>query len=324
MKELSIKEKSKRYEEALDEAKAIHKAIRQDLKPVIEKIFPELQELDDEQMWKLIKKYAHYNISDLALEADHITREYLESWLEKQGEQKSVEDSLTLEEFENAFITKAEQYDIDLPNRSWDIYALCKELYSLKHKPKQGEKNPAEWHIEDEQNLNACLGYIPDELLRRWLKDVIHAKYDKPINKLEAKFHEGDWVVTDKGDTVQIETVNNDYYTIGNGMFFSMPYVDTCWHSWTIQDAKDGDVLVCGDNPNDHHVEVIMLFKSLRNKLSAFTHFHIFCNEFRTDNWCDCGKNAHPASKEQRSLLFQKMKVYGYEWNADKKELKKL
>lgn len=42
------------------------------------------------------------------------------------------------------------------------------------------ERKPAEWHREDEQNLNACLGYIPDEFLRRWLKDVVHAKYDKP------------------------------------------------------------------------------------------------------------------------------------------------
>lgn len=32
---------------------------------------------------------------------------------------------------------------------------------------------------EDEQNLNACLGYIPDEFLRRWLTDVIHTKDKK-------------------------------------------------------------------------------------------------------------------------------------------------
>ena len=43
---------------------------------------------------------------------------------------------------------------------------------------KQGQKS-AEWHREDEQNLNACLGYIPDEFLRRWLTDIIHIKYDK-------------------------------------------------------------------------------------------------------------------------------------------------
>jgi D-hexose-6-phosphate mutarotase len=43
---------------------------------------------------------------------------------------------------------------------------------------KQGQKS-AEWHREDEQNLNACLGYIPDEFLRRWLTDIIYAKHDK-------------------------------------------------------------------------------------------------------------------------------------------------
>ena len=43
---------------------------------------------------------------------------------------------------------------------------------------KQGQKS-VEWHREDEQNLNACLGYIPDEFLRRWLTDIIHIKYDK-------------------------------------------------------------------------------------------------------------------------------------------------
>ena len=44
---------------------------------------------------------------------------------------------------------------------------------------KQGEQKPIEWHREDEQNLNACLGYIPDEFLRRWLTDIIHIKYDR-------------------------------------------------------------------------------------------------------------------------------------------------
>ena len=43
----------------------------------------------------------------------------------------------------------------------------------------QSEQKSVEWHREDEQNLNACLGYIPDEFLRRWLTDVIHIKYDK-------------------------------------------------------------------------------------------------------------------------------------------------
>jgi len=48
-----------------------------------------------------------------------------------------------------------------------------------KKELKKIEQKPAEWHREDEQNLNACLGYIQDEFLRRWLTDIIHVKYDK-------------------------------------------------------------------------------------------------------------------------------------------------
>jgi hypothetical protein len=40
------------------------------------------------------------------------------------------------------------------------------------------QQKPTEWHREDEQNLNACLGYIPDEFLRKWLTDIIHIKYE--------------------------------------------------------------------------------------------------------------------------------------------------
>ena len=50
-----------------------------------------------------------------------------------------------------------------------------------KKELKKIEQKPAEWHREDEQNLNACLGYIPDEFLRRWLTDIIHVKYDKSV-----------------------------------------------------------------------------------------------------------------------------------------------
>ena len=39
---------------------------------------------------------------------------------------------------------------------------------------------PAEWHPEDEQNLNICLSYIKDESLRSWLIDAIHVRYDMP------------------------------------------------------------------------------------------------------------------------------------------------
>ena len=43
----------------------------------------------------------------------------------------------------------------------------------------KAEQKPI-WGREDEQNLNAALSYIDDEYLRRWLKDAIYNKYEKP------------------------------------------------------------------------------------------------------------------------------------------------
>ena len=39
-------------------------------------------------------------------------------------------------------------------------------------------QKPAVWHREDEQNLNACLAFINDVALRKWLQDAIHVRYD--------------------------------------------------------------------------------------------------------------------------------------------------
>ena len=62
-----------RYSEALERAKERYSACS--APALLEYIFPELKESEDERIWKLIKKYAHYNISDVVLDADHITRE---------------------------------------------------------------------------------------------------------------------------------------------------------------------------------------------------------------------------------------------------------
>lgn len=46
-----------KYNEALDEAKAIHKIIKKDLKPIIEQIFPELKEPEEEKIRKELIQY---------------------------------------------------------------------------------------------------------------------------------------------------------------------------------------------------------------------------------------------------------------------------
>lgn len=78
----------KAYKTAFEKAREFQKSKDGLCVLTAESIFPELKESNDEKMWKLIKKYAHCNISAIVLNADHIARKELEIWLEKQSKQK--------------------------------------------------------------------------------------------------------------------------------------------------------------------------------------------------------------------------------------------
>lgn len=91
---------------------------------------------------------------------------------------------------------------------------------------------------------------------------------------------------------------------------------------WTIQDAKDGDVLACN--------EEILLFKSYsaQGRISLYCWYNGQTNNFHSKEVIDISLNKRnkicPATKEQRDLLFQKIKDAGYKWNAETKTLEKL
>jgi hypothetical protein len=145
--------------------------------------------------------------------------------------------------------------------------------------------------------------------------------------KLPSKpaFKVNEWIILDRTYTIPIQIVEinqkEGLYTCksidglcGN---YSITQTDKDYHLWTIQDAKDGDVLVYQDE--------IFLFNLVDNN-SVLYHccfdgelvvhsFYAFSNEDLL--------HVHPATKEQRDLLFAKMKEAGYEWDAEKGEPKK-
>lgn len=152
------------------------------------------------------------------------------------------------------------------------------------------------------------------------------AKNTSVIDMVGPKFKVGDWVVTDKNDRVQIKAVNNSYYTIDNGMYFNIPYVDRCWHLWAVQDAKDGDVLAV-DPIEGYSSPFVCIYKRQNQEDSVDFDSHCFVafdGKFYIGEKGHSTEDIHPATKEQRDLLFQKMEEAGYEWDAEKKELKKI
>ena len=91
MKELSVEEKAKAYDEALERARVSRLQLIDigEEATEIEHIFPELVESDDERIRKAIKKALQVRCDGSRIISDEpVTLEEATAWLEKQGEQK--------------------------------------------------------------------------------------------------------------------------------------------------------------------------------------------------------------------------------------------
>lgn len=141
----------------------------------------------------------------------------------------------------------------------------------------------------------------------------------KPIANVEPKFKVGDWIVCGKLVT-QITSIENDGYTNSDQGFISFETAKK-FHLWTIKDAKDGDVIFYDDGWTCIFKNIHGIWYSSYCFITADGEFYTSYERHAVD--AKLNGNANPATKEQRDLLFQKMKEAGYEWDSEKKELKK-
>jgi len=145
--------------------------------------------------------------------------------------------------------------------------------------------------------------------------------------KTEPKFHKGDLVVLSISDgekVVQIDSVEyfksgEPKYITSEGKWFGN---GTKAHLWTIEDAKDGDVLLSKYNQP-------FIYNGIFDEdcVGAYCGIDKFGDDFLEDtSSCDwsCKEGVKPTTKEQRDLLFSKMKEAGYEWDDKKNELWKI
>ena len=145
----------------------------------------------------------------------------------------------------------------------------------------------------------------------------------KPSDTVEPKFKVGDWIVFN-GFVLHIDEIVDGYYrtTSKGGITNSYDWdIDNLARLWTIQDAKDGDVLRLGC--------IIAMFKKYIGQEKCICYCSISEDgdfeipiENGEDNVYGC-TDTTPATKEQRELLFTKMKEEGYGWDDENKELKK-
>ena len=143
----------------------------------------------------------------------------------------------------------------------------------------------------------------------------------KPVDKSEPKFKQGDWIIFN-GLVLRVGAVAGGFYVATSKDGITNGYdcdIDNAARLWSIQDVKDGDVLAVEN--------IIFIYKrTLANHIVSYCKLinDVFESTVDARTCCEGNTYVHPATKEQRDLLFQKMKEKGYRWDFDKKELKKI
>ena len=296
----------KKYKEALEKAKSFNKrwqcvgATNSELAlKELKEIFPELKESEDEKIRKALVRF-HKSTIDI----DGIKGADILAWLEKQGDNNnqnwkpSKEQINALEHFVRSIGESG--YTSPYDDNTNLLNSLINDLYKLE---KQGEQKPT---VVD---FNAKDWYVSK------VDGKIHDLTYNPADNVEPKFKVGDFIVNDYCMGRVIEITNDAYLLdIGQGIPFSC---ENNVHLWTIKDAKDGDVLASDNSififQEEYIAEKSVAYCGLMNGLLV-----------KGENACWTNEKCHPATKEQRDLLFTKMKEAGYEWDAEKKELKKI
>lgn len=234
--------------------------------------------------------------------------------------------------------------------RDWSKFTA--PWYKLEKQGNLSQTNEREWLylVSDVLTWKDGIGqYLDDirvqELAKRLCSEYVQKLYNpsntgkneqKSADKIEPKFKVGDCVVDNCGYVWKIEGRLNQFYILegveGGESRPTIDWVDKTFHLWTIQDAKDGDVLALSWLEDKNLWAKIVIFKKYHSKGVKELYYNMPCVEgygitfkngktvfneqipYYSKTWT-C--NLHPATKEQRDLLFQKMKKAGYKWNAE-------
>ena len=305
---MSIREKAKRYDEILEQLKGLIEVTREHKCAIMEEdiidIFTELKESEDERIRKALIDYLDdaNKADENPLQSYGIHTDKAIDWLEKLGEKPQGKTAL----------------------EAWRDMRL--EVYQ------QASGNRHEPNYSDDTTKMFSLNDI-DEIIEK-------ISEQKSADEVEPKFEieKGKWYVCNTSRYTDF-IVGKAYYCPKNGMLkpneneIARYVAKDCFHLWTINDAKNGDVLT---TTHDNGIgQITFIFKRI---IDDDMYCYCLYDSDMSDKLCfdpctdsdfiGCVSGAeeefHPATKEQRDLLFQKMKEAGYEWDAEKKELRKI
>ena len=295
MKELSTKEKAKRYDEAIKrgldciiQAQATEMVTRQD---ILDEIFPELKYIEDEKIRKDLKE-----LVELCVRWDFITRgesKTMLNWIENKGNYSIIVREIKRRK---EILSREKNYSINYNDKLslGGRIAMLEELLVFLNEMQDDQKDD----------------------------DIITDSENNGDKDFEPKFHKGQWIVKENFGVYKVIEVCESWYEVVDDKYkhYSISFDDEYMcHLWTIKDAKDGDVLTTNGG--------VVIFEKI-DGLNIKSHCYFYYNGFKPSLYIeDILQNQtafRPATKEEREILFKIMKEDGYEWSSEQRKLIKI
>lgn len=276
----------------------------------IKDFVPELAESEDEKIRKALIGYfsmgANNNETTFNIEDKKIL-----AWLEKQGTTQkpftfnSLPRLLGMIEPSDRAIAYSNKLADSLENEG---YTTDSKIVRESIKMMRGEKIPLATMDETEEESTG-----------------------KP-NKVSPKFVVFSWVCDGRSTRQITQVLDCGFYIFDDGFNSRCEDVDSKYHLWTIQDARNGDILVIYPEEGSELPEQIFIFKEIKDRSYVKDAVEFHCkyanNEFSINKQSFMGQSTInkylPATRAQRDLLISKMKKSGYEWNSSTKEVEEI
>ena len=336
---MTQEEKARAYDKAIERAKSLigDTIIEESGQHIAEVIFPELKESEDEKIRKEMIFYFTEEIPQCSIqEHSDKMREFI-SWLKRQEVERT---KLELKAGSSYFCYKSRWERADSETFKKGLIYMCNkdgvlDNFVIKN-PEQHfieiKDERITWlekHGEQKKSYDTC-----DSSMMNNKKSPYGEKRDfgyfeeKPADKVEPKFHEGEWVLNDVCLPVQIASIKDDLYVFAEGDAMSVSFVDNNFHLWTLQDAKDGDILAFYSEYKGNKMIQVGIVKEYVGKHGGCSNtFNIYVgvnwdNNLQIGEYMGCS-DIQPATKEQHDALMVAMADAGYVFDFEKKELKK-
>lgn len=181
----------------------------------------------------------------------------------------------------------------------------------------------------DPSNLHPATKEQRELILKAMIDAGYTIDYDKKKlkktgeNPGKPKFHEGEWIISDTADKdyhiCKIMGIKDGNYEIestsGYKGYNRFEVFDNSYRLWTIDEAKDGDVLAAK--------ECYVIFEEITglNIRCYCTYHYMGFNPSLSTNTLQNKTAFHPATKEESDTLGKAITNAGLKWDAEKKKL---